>query len=247
PLMFTSKELATIMVGLNFVKSQVDKQLVNDAGGVELKIKEVLPDDLKSFMTSLSERTVVDPFQKFGMEKKGGGDWYLMSSAIAQKKRVEFRYTPKSGKTETRKVDPYLLVFYEDHWNMLGKSHLRGKVRNFILDRMSELRILDEEIMLKEKIDVEALIFRSDEGSQKIVVDLDKAGVMRFKANLPAKIFREIEKNSKKLRIEFFFDNLEFINEWLLQFGASLTVIAPDELKTKREKLLKEMLGKTLG
>src|SRR5690554_6086256 len=31
PLMFTSKELATILVGLNFVRAQVNQELVNDA------------------------------------------------------------------------------------------------------------------------------------------------------------------------------------------------------------------------
>ena len=36
PLMFTSKELATVMVGLNFVKSQIDNGLVEDAEGVRL-------------------------------------------------------------------------------------------------------------------------------------------------------------------------------------------------------------------
>lgn len=47
PLMFTSKELGTVMVGLNFVKSQIDSGLVEDAEGVELKIKNVLPLELR--------------------------------------------------------------------------------------------------------------------------------------------------------------------------------------------------------
>lgn len=74
PLMFNSQELATIMVGLNFVKSQIDKTLVEDAKGVELKIKDVLPDDLKKFMESLDDRTIVDPFLHFGHQKKRGGE-----------------------------------------------------------------------------------------------------------------------------------------------------------------------------
>lgn len=242
PLMFTSKELATVMVGLNFVKSQIDSGLVEDAEGVELKIKNVLPLELRDFMSSLSSRTIVDPYQKYGAIKREGGDWYLLSSAISQEQRVEFKYETAKGEVKTRKVDPYILVFFEDHWNMIGKSHLRGDIRNFRLERMSEVRILEEKIIKKEKIDVEALIFRSDEREQKIVVILDDATVNRFKANLPAKIFRESRENSKKIRIEFFFDNTDFINEWLLQFGASLKVEAPEELKAKRETLLKKML-----
>lgn len=242
PLMFTSKELATVMVGLNFVKSQIDSGLVEDAEGVELKIKNVLPLELRDFMSSLSSRTIVDPYQKYGAIKREGGDWYLLSSAISQEQRVEFKYETAKGEVKTRKVDPYILVFFEDHWNMIGKSHLRGDIRNFRLERMSEVRILEEKIIKKEKIDVEALIFRSDEREQKIVVILDDATVNRFKANLPAKIFRESRENSKKIRIEFYFDNTDFINEWLLQFGASLNVEAPEELKAKREALLKKML-----
>lgn len=244
PLMFTSKELATIMVGLNFVKSQVDKQLLEDAEGVELKIKNVLPKELKSFMNSLEERTIVDPYLKYGAEKKSGGDWYLLSSAIAQEKRVQFSYRTKSGKSSIRKVDPYLLVFYEDHWNMVGKSHLRGEVRNFILESMEEIEILNEKIRIEKEIDVEGLIFRNTEQTFLIEVDIEKSISARFRANLPAKIFREERKNPKKFRLQFNFDNLEFLNEWLLQFGNSLEVLRPEELKEKREALLKKMLDK---
>ena len=86
PLMFNSKELATIMVGLNFVKSQVDQQMVQDATGVELKIKNVLPNELKTLMTSLEEHTIVDPYLRYNSNQKKGGDWYLISAAIADKK-----------------------------------------------------------------------------------------------------------------------------------------------------------------
>jgi predicted DNA-binding transcriptional regulator YafY len=243
PLMFTSKELATVMVGLNFVKSQIDKSLAEDSEGVELKIKNVLPIELRDFMSSLSSRTVVDPYQKYGAIKTDGGNWYVLSSAISQQSRVVFKYKSAKGEVKTRKVDPYILVFFQDHWNMIGKSHLRGKVRNFRLERMSEVGILEEKISRKEKIDVEGLIFRSNEQKQKIVVILDNAVVNRFKANLPAKIFRESVENSKKIRVEFFFDNTHFINEWLLQFGNSLKVEEPTELIKKRKELLKKMLS----
>ena len=126
---------------------------------------------------------------------------------------------------------------------MIGKSHLRGDNRNFRLERMSEVTILEEKITKNEKIDVEGLIFRSNEGEQKIVVVLDDTVVNRFKANLPAKIIREKRKNSNKIRLEFFFNNMEFINEWSLQFGSMLTVEEPSELKKKREDLLKKMLN----
>ncbi|RNC83409.1 MAG: YafY family transcriptional regulator [Balneola sp.] len=244
PLMFTSKELATVMVGLNFVKSQVDKQLVEDAEGVEIKIKNVLPVELKEFMASLETKTIVDPYLKFGAEKKEGGDWYLISSAISQNKRMDFIYRTKSGEESRRKIDPYLLVFYEDHWNVIGKSHRRGEVRNFILESMREIRILDEQISKKSNLNVEALIFRNSERSELVELLIEKKYLERFRANLPAKIFRKGEKNPNKISVSFYFDNLDFINEWLLQFGKGVEVLGPGELVSKRKKLLEEMLGK---
>lgn len=242
PLMFTSKELATIMVGLNFVKSQVDQGLVEDAKGVELKIKNVLPDELKDFMTSLEGRTIVDPYLKFGGEKKKGGSWYLISSAIAQQKRMQFKYTTKSGETGTRKVDPYILVFYEDHWNVIGKSHLRGEIRNFILESVEEVQILDENYDLQGDLNVEGLIFRSNESSRSIILQVKKEEMRRLEANLPAKIFKKERLNSKYIKAEFEFDNLDFINQWLLQFGNKVKIESPEELVKKRKDLLRKML-----
>jgi predicted DNA-binding transcriptional regulator YafY len=246
PLMFTSKELATIMVGLNFVKSQVDKMLVDDAKGVEVKIKNVLPDELKEFMNSLDNRTVVDPFLHFGHEKKEGGNWYLVSSAISQKKSLAFSYKSKSDETVTdRKVDPYLLVFYRDHWNVIGFSHKRQAIRNFVLDRMNEVKILDQKFELNDKINIEALIFGSNESGRLVKVLVDKSADRAFRANLPTKIFKKKSKSSEKIKVSFYFDNLSFLNEWLLQFGDKIEILSPQSLKKKRKKLLQKMLDET--
>lgn len=245
PLMFTSKELATIMVGLNFVKSQVDKTLVEDAEGVELKIKELLPDDLREFMESLEERTVVDPYMNYGAEKSDGGNWYLISSAISQNKSIGFDYRSKSDeKMSERKIDPYLIVFFRDHWNVIGYSHKREAIRNFVLERMSKIEILDEKFVPYGQIDTEALIFRSDESSSEIVVDVSESALRRFEANLPAKIIKKEELNPNLFRLRFLFDNLDFINEWLLQFPREVSIVDPKVLIDKRNVLLKDMMDK---
>ena len=246
PLMFTSKELATILVGLNFVKSQIDKMLIEDAKGVELKIKNVLPDELKEFMTSLDNRTIVDPFLHFGHEKKEGGNWYLVSSAISQQKSMTFNYESKGdGKKSDRKIDPYLLVFYRDHWNVIGYSHKRGAIRNFVLDRMENPKILEENYRLEKEIDVEALIFNSNESGELVEVIVDKSIDRAFKANLPTKIFKEKDVSDKNIKVSLHFGNLGYLNEWLLQFGEKVKVLSPDSLIEKRKIILNDMLENT--
>lgn len=243
PLMFTQKELATILVGLNFVKSQVDQTLIEDAQGVELKIKEVVPKELLEFMNSMEKRTIVDPYLNFGAEKSEGGNWYLISNAISQNRCLEFDYRAKSdGEITSREIDPYLLVFYRDHWNVIGFSHKREDIRNFVLDRMANLNILEENFVPQGEIDVEALIFRSDEQSHLIKVDVYKSALRRFKANLPTKIIKNYEIKPNLFRLEFNFDNLDYINEWLLQFSDNIKIVSPDTLIHKRMDLLNSMI-----
>lgn len=248
PLMFTSKELATIMVGLNFVKSQVDQSLVEDAKGVELKIKNTLPAELKEFMISLDDKTVVDPFLHFGAEKKSGGSWYLVSSAISQNKQITFSYTAKSdGEQTKRKIDPYLLVFYRDHWNVIGYSHKREAIRNFVLDRMQLVKILEEKYDPIDDMDAEALIFNSNESGQTIKVLVDNKSDRAFRANLPTKIIKKEAGVNKKIKVSFCFENLDYINNWLLQFGDRVEVVSPESLISKRKELLKQMMEKMTG
>ncbi len=241
PLMFTSKEIATIMVGLGFVKSQVDSTLVQDAHSVELKIKDVLPDELQVLMSSMESATVVDPYVSFGTEKKSGGNWYTINSAIAQKKRLLFTYTSKSGEVTHRKINPYLLVYFGDHWNLIGFSHQRGDFRNFILDQISDIEILDENFTPEKKMDIEGLIFRSDEQSQIIELLVEKSILARLKRNLPAKIFKESAQKNEIIKVTFKFDNLVYINEWLLQFADKIKIESPSELKKLRSDLLNKM------
>ncbi|MDZ7691895.1 MAG: WYL domain-containing protein [Balneolaceae bacterium] len=242
--MFTSRELAIILVGLNFVKSQVDQTMVDDAKGVELKIKEVVPEKLNSFMESLEERTVVDPFLNYGPEKKEGGNWYKVSTAISENKQMKFSYRSKSSEEITeRKIDPYLLVFYRDHWNVIGWSHKRDDFRNFLLDRMSDVEILESTFRPRGDIDVEGLIFRSDGPSYLIKVDVSETVLRRFKSNLPTKILRQKKIKPNLFRLEFKFDNLSYINKWLLQFYNEVKVLKPDKLIDLRKNILDLMIN----
>ena len=242
PLMFNSKELATIMVGLNFVKSQVDQQMVQDATGVELKIKNVLPNELKTLMTSLEEHTIVDPYLRFNSNQKKGGDWYLISAAIADKKRMQFTYTTKAGSRTIRKIDPYLLVYFQDHWNVVGWSHRRGDIRSFILDRIVSPVILEENWLPKPKMSVDSLIFRYNELKQIVVLDVEKSEIERIRAILPAKIIRLEQKKPKKIRLTFEFDNMPFLNHWLLQFGTTVKIIKPEILISLQKQTLQAMI-----
>lgn len=242
PIQFNPKELSTLMVGIQFVKAQVNQSLSEDATMVESKIRQVINPELRAFMDLMAERMVIDPSMTFQSEKQKGGDWYTLSGAIASQKTITFSYKNKKGIKEDRKVDPYLLVFYTDHWNLIGFSHERDSIRNYILEKVTNLVVTDESYAPKVKLDARALIFDSESTETMVEVDVHSRSFKRFNANLPTKIIKSNPESAKKIKVTFGFDNLDYLNEWLLQFGADVKVISPKELVTKRQELLHRML-----
>jgi proteasome accessory factor C len=60
-----------------------------------------------------------------------------VDTAIHRRKRIEFEYfTMQTGRTELRKVDPYLLLFEDGQFYLVGHSHERGAIRVFRLSRV---------------------------------------------------------------------------------------------------------------
>lgn len=242
PLMFTAKQLATIMMGLSFVKSQIDESLVEDAKDVELKIRSVLPGELKDFMENLSDKTIADPFFINRVNKKRGGDWFTIYSAISQKKSIEFSYTDQSeNKITSRTIDPLLMVYYTDHWNVIGFCHTRLKPRNFLLNRMSEIAISDTKPIAPGEYDPVSLLYHSKEDATEIIISVDNKYAESFASSIPAIIKEKEVKNSKAI-FYFDFDNLDYINEWLLRFGSHIEVLSPDNLVQRRKELLNKMI-----
>src|SRR5918992_1522861 len=60
-----------------------------------------------------------------------------VDTAIQRRKRIEFEYfTMQSGETAMRKVDPYVLLFEDGQFYLVGYSHERRDVRVFRLSRI---------------------------------------------------------------------------------------------------------------
>ena len=243
PIMFSFRELSVIMVGLSFVTSQIDDEMVNDAENVLLKIRSSVPATLKKQMNILESKTLVSPYIHNINERNRGGDWFTLCSAFVENKPVSFLYQKQNSVQKRRTIDPQLLIHYTDHWNVIGYCHDRKTLRNFNLSKMSDLSLTDKPKLLKNEPDREQLLYGRFEDSREVSVEIDSAVQFSFLTELPGKVLKKKIKGSR-VQITFEFDNLSFINKWLLRFGDSVQVIEPTELKHLRIKLLKKLLGK---
>ncbi|MCB1280635.1 MAG: WYL domain-containing protein, partial [Salinibacterium sp.] len=62
----------------------------------------------------------------------------LIREAVAAERQVEFEYLNSRGERERRRVDPLRVESVDADWYLRGWCHLRGAVRTFRLDRISD-------------------------------------------------------------------------------------------------------------
>jgi len=246
PLMLTAQEAATLLVGTEFTKLQPDASLRQNADDVALKIRAVLPQEVREFIDRLQERTVLDPYWLHSMSGPPGADqegrWYQLSRAAAQQFSVSMTYyTPSRDEETQRTVDPLGLVYYTDRWNLIAYDHLRDDLRNFRLDRIRQMHVTMNRFEPPEGFDLEAHLEARARNADhhEITIRFDEQAYTSARRSIPATVEEEEEVDGG-VRVTFYFENLDYIARWLLRYGTRAAVESPDALREKvRERALK--------
>ena len=252
PLMLSAREAATLLVGTAFTKLQPDASLRTDADAVAMKIRSVLPEPVREYIDGLQERTVLAPFNE--TQDRGGaadeeqGLWFELSEAIARQRKVKMTYYVASRDEETvREVDPLGLVYYSDHWNLIGYDHLRDDIRNFRLDQIKKLRTRFDRFepppgfSLKEHLRERG----TSPKNERITVRFKNRAWRWARRQVPADVEQEL-REGKWTRVTFEFENLSYVAKWLLRYGTDAEVVEPDALRdevAEQARAVAEMYG----
>jgi predicted DNA-binding transcriptional regulator YafY len=138
PLIFTSDELAGLVLGARIVATWGDADLAAAVGSAMTKVEAVLPEALR--------RVVLEtPLFAPGLPGASAmaGEVALLRRAISERRLVHFRYGREDGTESERDARPLGLYFWGRKWTLAAWCELRGDYRSFRPDRMREVRLLD--------------------------------------------------------------------------------------------------------
>ncbi|MBL7979959.1 MAG: YafY family transcriptional regulator [Bacteroidetes Order II. Incertae sedis bacterium] len=247
PLMLTGREAAVLLLGTNFVKLQTDASLKKDADEVSVKIKSILPQGIREYIDRILNRTVLDPYWLNTVthareDDEDTGKWVKISEAIAHRNPIFVRYHVASrDETTRRRIDPLGIIYYSDHWTLVGYCHLRKDIRSFRLDQMEEVYPMSERFSSHADFDLQAYLEEKGLGRRRrIVLRFHKKIYSHARRRIPARIEEERTNETDKT-VTFYFENLDYIANWLLQFGTSVRIDEPTELREKLGQLLGQM------
>jgi predicted DNA-binding transcriptional regulator YafY len=138
PLMFTTDELEALRLGAKMVQGWADETLAQAAERALDKIEVVLPDRLKTVEPAklfVPDFFVPENFKQALAE---------LRRAVEGRRRVWMKYEDRGAQTTERTVRPLGLFYWGAAWSLAGWCELREGFRNFRLDRMRDLRVLDD-------------------------------------------------------------------------------------------------------
>ncbi len=154
--------------------------------------------------------------------------------------------SPGTGQTTDRKIEPYHLQHYMGSWVLIGWCHLRWNWRKFFLSRMSETFLTDETFEPRSKEDWEPLIHSSFgifQGGKEIPITLRfnpfRARWIKEQMWHPSQVMTELSDGC--LDLSFPVADFREVKLKILQFGADVEVIEPEELREEVKNEIKKM------
>ena len=139
PLMFDRSEIEAVVLGTRMVEAWGSEALAKAARQALIKIEAVLPDDLRDrvALTHLySPGGRVPEALRQRLDK--------LRDAIRDRAVALIDYRRDDGDASRRRIRPLGLFFWGGVWTVVAWCELRVDFRNFRLDRMHSLAILED-------------------------------------------------------------------------------------------------------
>jgi predicted DNA-binding transcriptional regulator YafY len=160
PLMFTRSEIEALVLGARMVRAWGGAEQGEAATQALHKIEAVLPPDLRD---KVDQTLLYAPNFQTRAELKRSVD--VLNAAASDRKFIEFSYTREDGRQTDRRVRPLGLYFWGGVWTLASWCEMRKDFRNFRVDRMRELRALEQQFPLDPKKSLQAFVMKMREAS----------------------------------------------------------------------------------
>ncbi|MEL6588481.1 MAG: YafY family protein [Bacteroidota bacterium] len=141
PVSFTEEEAMALITAAQLIERDRDRSLVASHASAILKIKSILRGSQKDKAELLQSRLQI---RNNHPEEVNSDHLMNLQLSIANSQRVWLDYISLSEENSERKVEPFAIYTTQGNWILLAYCLLRDDMRAFRLDRIKQMRLLDE-------------------------------------------------------------------------------------------------------
>lgn len=139
PLMFTAGEARALVASVRLAQSRLDTELSAQAEAALSKMLAVLPPTSRAAAESLAIYATPsgpDPATRERLQR--------LRVATEERRAVRLRYLDLRGRISERRVRPLGCFYWSEVWTLAAWCEVRQDFRNFRVDRIERLEVLDE-------------------------------------------------------------------------------------------------------
>lgn len=139
PLMFTADEARALVAAVRLAQSRLDTELAARAESALSKMLAVLPPAARAAAESLA---IYAP--PVGPDEATRERLQRLRVAAEERRVVQMRYLDLKGRASERRVRPLGCFYWSEVWTLAAWCEARADFRNFRVDRIERLEVLDE-------------------------------------------------------------------------------------------------------
>lgn len=157
PLMFTLDEARALAAAVEIAQQWLDPEFAASSEAALSRVRSVLPPDLRDRTHNLN--MVVAPS---GMSESVRGSMLLLRQASQSRHKVRVEYRDAADARSERILRPLALFYWGKVWTLAAWCEARQGFRNFRLDRIEALALLDERFELEDGKSLDDFLARED-------------------------------------------------------------------------------------
>lgn len=239
PVMFTREEAASFIAAEKVMPHFTDKSLGSSFNSALAKIKSVLRWSEKDLIDILDSSMLVQRRNPAFAESVPNVLETLMNG-IVNKKQVLVNYQSLEAESSAERTIEPVGVYHEHHfWYIVAYCHLRQDYRNFRSDRISYIRLLDNDFeRIHQSLDY---YLKKDckQGQDLVRIRVDRKTAKYLKNSRTYYGFIEEIEQEDKIEMQFMtWTKDDYFARWYLSFGDKAEIIEPASLKESVRQLM---------
>lgn len=241
-LNLSSRHKKVILLMLKLAKAYFGNLYVEDIREIEEKITRSLKMD--PFYYHYAERTnyyVIMPSKREGIDMKVVE---ALERAIIETRRTKVLYAHPQKSTQEYTIEPYMIVYSDDHWYLFGKDSERN-FRTFLrMSRIMHVELLRERFSIPTFREIEKMLKKvwGTHYSDREPIEMK----IRFSESVAQKIGETMRHPSQRLEpqpdgsviLTLKVSGYREIISWVLSWGKEAEFLEPQWI---REKIAKEV------
>lgn len=241
PVMFTREEACAFLLAEKLVGKLSDAKVSNAFEGALYKVKSVLKNSEKEHLENLNNK--IEVFNRNHLDDSNQNLFLLdIQTALANKQVIKIDYRAYSNKQLSQRIiEPVSLCNYDMRWHLIAFCRLRNDYRDFRLDRLKSLSVLDERYTGADHLSLSEYFERMTQENSLYTIELSVHESIYEQVGMSKYWFGLVEEKSMEKRhyMKFTNSDIHLFAKWVLSLEDKVDILSPPQLK----HIIKEYVG----